>query len=51
VAAIRDLLGNPGWNGDSWVVEHAQPMAVLWPLALTAVFLPLAARRYRRLRD
>lgn len=51
VVAVRELLGNPGWGGDSWVVEHAELMAVLWPLALTALFLPLAARRYRRLGD
>ena len=51
VVAIRDLLGNPGWGGDSWAVEHAQPMAVLWPLAMTAVCLPLAVRRYSHLRD
>jgi ABC transporter DrrB family efflux protein len=47
--AVRDLLGNPGWGGTSWVAEHAGLMAVLWPLALVAVFLPLSVHRYRRL--
>ena len=31
-AATRDLFGNPGWGGDSWVAEHSVLMAVVWPL-------------------
>jgi ABC-2 type transport system permease protein len=49
VSATRQLFGNPGWGGDSWVAGHAPLMSVLWPLALLAVFAPLAVRRYRRL--
>lgn len=49
VAAARDLFGNPGMAGDSWVAQHPVLMAVGWPLLLTAVFAPLAIRRYRRL--
>lgn len=51
ITATRELFGNPGapGTGGSWVVEHAELLAVLWPLALIAVFLPLAARRYQRL--
>jgi ABC-2 type transport system permease protein len=49
VAAARDLFGNPGLGGDSWVTQHPTLLAVLWPLALIAVFAPLAVRRYRRL--
>jgi ABC-2 type transport system permease protein len=49
VAAARDLFGNPGLGGDSWPARHATLLAVLWPLALTAVFAPLAVRRYRKL--
>ncbi|MFF4775502.1 ABC transporter permease [Microtetraspora fusca] len=49
VAACRELFGNPGWGGDSWAAAHALPLAVAWPVALTLVFLPLSARRYRRL--
>jgi ABC transporter DrrB family efflux protein len=49
IEATRDLFGNPGWGGTSWIAEHAELMAVVWPLALVAVFLPLSVRRYRRL--
>jgi ABC-2 type transport system permease protein len=49
VAATRELFGNPGWGGDSWIVTHSVVMAVVWPLALTAVFFPLAVARYRAL--
>ncbi|WFB08879.1 ABC transporter permease [Streptomyces sp. LX-29] len=47
--AIRDLFGNPLPGGDSWVEQHALLMSVVWPLALTVVFLPLAVRRFQRL--
>ncbi|KOG44578.1 ABC transporter permease [Streptomyces decoyicus] len=47
--AIRTLFGNPATTGGSWVEAHAVLMAVLWPLVLTAVFLPLAVRRFQRL--
>ena len=41
--AVRDLLGNPGGEpGHLWA-------AVAWPLALLAVFFPLAVRRFGRL--
>ncbi len=49
--AARELFANPVFAGDSWVAQHAILLAVLWPLALTAVFAPLAARRYRHLGD
>ncbi|OLR89628.1 multidrug ABC transporter permease [Actinokineospora bangkokensis] len=51
VTATRDLFGNPGWGGDSWVVENAALMAVVWPLVILAIFLPLAVRRYSSLSD
>ncbi|GGV20715.1 transport permease protein [Streptomyces griseoflavus] len=41
--AVRDLFGGPG--GEPGHVGAA----VLWPLALLAVFLPLAVRRFARL--
>ena len=47
--AVRSLFGNPGHGGNDWVVEHAILLAVSWPVLLVAVFLPLAAWRYRRL--
>jgi ABC-2 type transport system permease protein len=49
VAATRELFGNPGWGGDSWIAQHALLMAVVWPLLLAATFFPLSVRRYRQL--
>lgn len=47
--AVRGLFGNPGGGGDSWAAGHAGLLAVLWPLAMLAVFFPLAVRRFARL--
>ncbi|MGK5499657.1 ABC transporter permease [Streptomyces sp. URMC 125] len=47
--AVRGLFGSPVSAGGSWIEQNAAPMAVLWPLAITAVFLPLAVRRFQRL--
>ncbi|HWT94372.1 MAG TPA: hypothetical protein VN238_15340 [Solirubrobacteraceae bacterium] len=47
---MRELCGNPGWSGTSWAARHDVLLAVRWPLALIAVFLPLAVRRYAGLR-
>ncbi|RFU83448.1 ABC transporter permease [Streptomyces triticagri] len=47
--AARELFGNPVARDGSWIQDHALLMAVVWPLAITAVFLPLAARRFRQL--
>jgi ABC-type multidrug transport system permease subunit len=49
ISATRELFGNPGWGGESWVAQHAQAMAIAWPVLLIAVFFPLSVRRYRRL--
>ncbi|MGK5548510.1 ABC transporter permease [Streptomyces sp. URMC 127] len=50
VSATRRLFGNPGIGpGDSWAAGHSLLLAVVWPLVLVAVFLPLSVRRYRRL--
>ncbi len=48
-AATRELFGTPVGGGDAWVERHALLMAGVWPVILTAVFLPLAVRRFRRL--
>jgi ABC-2 type transport system permease protein len=48
-AATRELFGNPVGSDGSWIQEHALLMAVVWPLVITAVFLPLAVRRFQRL--
>ncbi|WP_051426068.1 ABC transporter permease [Jiangella gansuensis] len=49
VAAARDLFGNPGLGSDSWIAQNATLMAVVWPLVILAVFVPLSVRRYQRL--
>lgn len=49
-SAVRELCGNPGWSGTSWAARHDVLLAVLWPLVLIAVFLPLSIRRYAGLR-
>lgn len=48
--AVRDLLGSPGWAADSWFADNATALAVAWPVALVAIFLPLSAFGYRHLR-
>ncbi|WP_278263734.1 ABC transporter permease [Nocardia sp. AG03] len=45
--AVRELFGNPVAAGNSWAAEHAELLAVLWPVGLIAVFFPLAVRRFR----
>lgn len=47
--AIRELFGNPVPSGGSWIEEHALLMAVVWPVVITAIFLPLAVRKFRQL--
>lgn len=47
IYATRDLFGNPGVGGASWIAQNADVMAVAWPLILTGVFLPLSVHRYR----
>jgi ABC-type multidrug transport system permease subunit len=49
VGAARQLFGNPGWGGSSWVEQHAILMAILWPVLLIAIFGPLSVHRYRNL--
>jgi ABC-2 type transport system permease protein len=50
VSATRDLFGNPGVGVDaSWIAQHWLLMAIVWPLAIIAAFLPLSVRRYQRL--
>ncbi|MFJ7492800.1 ABC transporter permease [Streptomyces sp. NPDC097727] len=47
--AVRGLFGNPGGSGGTWASDHAELLAVAWPLALIAVFFPLAVRRFARI--
>ncbi|ALO92874.1 Transport permease protein [Streptomyces hygroscopicus subsp. limoneus] len=47
--ALRDLFGNaPVTAGAAWPVAHPVAGSLAWSLALTALFLPLAVRRYAR---
>ncbi|MFD4422858.1 ABC transporter permease [Agromyces sp. NPDC058484] len=48
--AARQLFGNPTGVTSGWLAENAVLAASVWPLVITAVFLPLAASAYRRLR-
>lgn len=47
VGACRELFGNGGPVSDSWIAQHAIEMAIVWPLVLTAIFAPLAVRKYQ----
>jgi ABC-2 type transport system permease protein len=47
--AVRRLFENPDTAPASWIGSHALPAAILCPLVLTVVFLPLAAQRFRKL--
>lgn len=47
IYATRDLFGNPGVGGASWVSQNATLLAVVWPVLLVAIFLPLSVHRYR----
>lgn len=49
VTATRSLFGNPEAVSGSWISQHAELMAVVWPLLFVAIFLPLSVRRYRNL--
>ena len=49
VAATRELFGNPGWGGESWIAQNALLLAITWPVLLIAIFFPLSVRSYRRL--
>jgi ABC-2 type transport system permease protein len=50
VAALRKLFGNPTAVTDNapWVLQHPAITAVGWSLAILAVTVPLAIRRYQR---
>jgi ABC-2 type transport system permease protein len=47
--ATRSLFGNPGFADSSWAAQHAALLALVWPLVLTAIFLPLTVRAFRNL--
>jgi ABC-2 type transport system permease protein len=45
--AVRHLLGGATWPTVSVAGEFALLLALVWPLLLTTIFLPLAAKRFR----
>jgi ABC-2 type transport system permease protein len=49
VASVRDLFGNPnGLPADAaWPLQHAIAVSLAWCVAILAVCVPLAMRRYR----
>jgi ABC-2 type transport system permease protein len=49
-AAVRDLFANPNPSHtvNAWPMQHPVEAALLWSLAIMAVFVPLAAHLYRR---
>jgi len=50
-AACRDLFENPTGTSEGLLADHALALAVAWPAAMLAVFVPLTAMAYRRLGD
>jgi ABC-2 type transport system permease protein len=50
VAAMRQLFGNPAaiTQDPPWVLTHPVVMAIAWSLAIIAVAMPLAIRRYQQ---
>jgi ABC-2 type transport system permease protein len=49
VGASAELFGNAGRTGGYWAADHSTLLAIVWPLLITAIFLPLAVRRWRDL--
>jgi ABC-2 type transport system permease protein len=47
--AIRELFDAPPVASGYWIEGHAVAGAVIWPLLIIAVFVPLAVRQYLRL--
>jgi ABC-2 type transport system permease protein len=48
VEACRQLFGNPGVQSDAWPMQHPVWSSVFWIVLITAVFAPLAIRKYKR---
>ena len=49
ITSTRGLFENPGVETSGWLADNATLMAVVWPVAITVVTLPLAVRAYQRL--
>lgn len=50
VTAVRQLFGNPNPSASirAWPMQHPVEAALLWLLAILAVFAPLAAHLFRK---
>jgi ABC-2 type transport system permease protein len=48
VEACRQLFGNPGVQSDAWPMQDPVWASVFWIVLITAVFAPLAIRKYKR---
>jgi ABC-type polysaccharide/polyol phosphate export permease len=48
--AARELFGNPTGITEGPLADGAIGLAIAWPLLIVAIFLPLSARAYRKLR-
>lgn len=48
--AMRELFGNPSYDGLTWAGDNAVLVAVLLPLLIIAVFMPLSMSAYANLR-
>ena len=48
VQALRDLWGNgePATAASAWPLHHPVLVTLVWSLALTAIFMPLALRAF-----
>lgn len=49
VVVVRELFANPTGPATSWVAAHSLIVAGVWPAVITAVCIPVALRRLRRL--
>lgn len=50
--AIRELFETPGlefFAGGYWIENHATTAAVLWPVVIMVIFVPLAVRQFQNL--
>lgn len=46
-ATVRDLLGSVSWPSQGFPAAASPALAIVWPVLLTAIFGPLAARAFR----
>ncbi|QSB06788.1 ABC transporter permease [Natronoglycomyces albus] len=45
----RDLFGAHSIASDTWIENNAAAASLIWPLIITAIFLPLAIHRWKKL--